>query len=199
VYVDFVHGAAGYRRRQNEGLRQPLAKAIGIKGNDRPSLLDATPGLGRDAFVLACLGCRVTMIERSPIVHALLENGLQRALRNEEVKSIIAQHLHLIAGDACDTLARCKEEERPDVVYLDPMYPHRTKSALVKKEMRMLRGIVGDDEDAPSLLHLALEHAHKRVAVKRPRLAPPLEAEISPSMSIEGKNTRYDVYITSHS
>ena len=51
-------------------------------------MLDATAGLGRDAFVLASLGCQVTLIERVPAVAALLENGIERALLNVETATI---------------------------------------------------------------------------------------------------------------
>jgi len=84
--------------------------------------------------------------------------------------------------------------ERPEVVYLDPMYPHTGKSALQKKEMRLFRRLVGDDEDVPRLLQAALGCATKRVVVKRPRTAPPV-LELKPSLAIEGKTTRFDVYL----
>ena len=75
------------------------------------------------------------------------------------------------------------------------MYPHSTKSALAKKEMRFLRQLVGDDIDAANLLALALVCAKQRVVVKRPRLAPYL-AKFKPQHSIFGKQHRLDVYFT---
>jgi len=85
------------------------------------------------------------------------------------------------------------EDQRPEVVFLDPMYPHRQKSALVKKEMRLLRQLVGDDEDASDLLVTALARARRRVVVKRPRLAPTLTGP-APGFQIIAPNTRFDVY-----
>ena len=185
IYVDFVGGTLGYRRRHGGGRKQALAKAIGLKHGATPTIIDATAGLGRDAFVLASLACHVTMLERSPVVAALLHDGLQRA------ETIIKDHLSLIHHDAQDWLS--KIEEPPDVIYLDPMYPHRKKSALVKKEMRIFREIVGEDLDSSALLEIALACPAKRVVVKRPKLATPL-ANKKPSFCIKSENTRFDVY-----
>jgi 16S rRNA (guanine1516-N2)-methyltransferase len=187
VYVDFVGGALGYRRRYGGGRKQPLAKAIGLK--DGTTVLDATAGLGRDAFILAHLGCHVQMIERSPVVAALLYNGLQRAQQDAKIGALIEERLQLIHHDAQNWLLQLSEP--PDVIYLDPMYPHRKKSALVKKEMRLFRAVVGDDLDAPALLKAALVCARRRVVVKRPKWAPSLD---EPSFCIESEKTRFDVY-----
>jgi 16S rRNA (guanine1516-N2)-methyltransferase len=192
VYVDFVGGKAGHRRRSGEGRKQPLARAAGLKHGANPSVVDATGGLGRDAFVLATLGCDVRVIERSPVIAALLDDGLTRA-RADAATAPIAARLQLIRADARDYLAVLADAERPDVIYLDPMYPHRTKSALVKKEMRVFRALIGDDEDAPALLAVALLRARKRVVVKRPRAAAVLRGPL-PGFEITSPNTRLDVY-----
>ena len=196
VYVDFIGGGLGYRRRHGGGRKQPLAKAIGLKPGARPTVLDATAGLGRDAFVLACLGCHVQMVERSPVVAALLHDGLRRAQQDAEIGPLIKERLQLIHHDAQQWLSQLPSTQRPDVIYLDPMYPHRQKSALVKKEMRLFRAVVGDDLDAPSLLKTALACARRRVVVKRPKLAPALD-DRQPTYCIKSENTRFDVYIPS--
>ena len=193
LWVDFVGGKMGHRRQFGGGRGQPLARAMGLKGGADPVILDATAGLGRDGFVLASLGARVTLLERSPVMAALLADGLARARQSEETATIAAKHLQLVNTDATQWLRQCPEKEHPDVVYLDPMYPHRSKSALVKKEMRALRAMVGDDADAPALLAAALECAKKRVVVKRPKGAPSL-AGPKPAGEIASKNTRYDLY-----
>lgn len=193
IYVDFTKGPAAHRRRFGGGRSQPLARAIGLKSGTPATVLDATAGLGRDAFVLACLGCTVYLLERSPIIAALLRDGLRRAERDPEIGFLIAERLHLIVANGRDYLRSLPEDRRPEVVYLDPMYPHRQKSALVKKEMRLLRQLVGDDEDAPELLAAALDCARRRVVVKRPRLAPTL-AGPPPGFRIVAPNTRFDVY-----
>jgi 16S rRNA (guanine1516-N2)-methyltransferase len=194
LFVDFVGGAAGYRRRRHEGSRQPLARAAGLKPGHRPEVLDATAGLGRDAFVLATLGCRLRLIERSPVIAALLADGLHRAAADPATAAIAAR-IELLTGDTIEMLAELTARNRPEVVYLDPMYPHRSKSALVKKEMRLLREVAGDDPDAPLLLATALSCAGRRVVVKRPRLAPAI-AGPPPHGVIHGKNSRYDIYLT---
>jgi len=185
IYVDFVGGSLAYRRRHGGGRKQALAKAIGLKHGATPTVVDATAGLGRDAFVLASLDCQVTMLERSPVVAALLHDGLQRA------ETIITDNLSLIHHNAQDWLS--KIENPPEVIYLDPMYPHRKKSALVKKEMRIFREIVGEDLDSSALLDAALACATRRVVVKRPKLATPL-ADKKPSFCIKTEKTRFDVY-----
>jgi 16S rRNA (guanine1516-N2)-methyltransferase len=193
IYVDFVAGALAHRRKFGGGRGQPLARALGLKGGACPTVLDATAGLGRDAFVLACLGCRVALVERSPIIAALLRDGLTRAAADAELGTLIREHLDLTLTDGRAYLAALGPARRPEVVYLDPMYPHRTRTALVKKEMRILRRLVGADEDAPGLLAAALGSARNRVVVKRPAAAPPL-AGPAPTMSIAGPHTRFDVY-----
>ena len=199
VYVDFNNGKAEHRRRFGGGRGQPLAKAIGLKSGANPTVIDATAGLGKDAFVLACLGAQVMMIERSPILAALLEDGLGRASHDPELKTIVTDRMNMVSANAIKWLTSLPTEQHPDVVYMDPMYPHRNKSALVKKEMRVLRELVGDDDDASQLLHAALGCAKRRVAVKRPKTAPVLNGTIlnnrKPSSTVESKNTRYDIYV----
>jgi len=195
VQVDFVGGALGHRLRFGGGRGQPLARAVGMKPGFNPDIWDATAGLGRDAFVLASLGSRVRLCERSPVLAALLENGLQRAALNEEVGAWIQQRMQLIVGDSAQQLAALNEEQRPEVVYLDPMYPPGKSSVLVKKEMRALQKMLGGDQDSGELLEAARQAATRRVVVKRPRRADWLAAQ-RPSTSIESKKTRYDVYVT---
>ena len=191
VRVDFVEGAVAHRRLFGGGTGQMIAKAVGVQPGVRPQVLDATAGLGRDAFVLASLGCSMTLIERQPLVAALLEDGLMRARQSAEVAPIAAQ-MRLLQGNAIELLSAWTDEA-PQVIYLDPMFPHRDKSALVKKEMRLFRPLVGDDLDAPALLAAALALASHRVVVKRPRKAPCIEGA-KPSYVLEGKSSRYDIY-----
>lgn len=192
--IDFVGGRAGHRRQFGGGKGQPLTRAVGLKGDAPLSVVDATAGLGRDAFVLACLGAQVTLLERSSVIAALLQDGLTRAAKDAEVGPIVAAQMQLIQTDAIHWLQTCAtRDERPAVVYLDPMYPHRTKSALVKKEMRFLRDFAGDNPDAPELLAAARSCATQRVVVKRPIHAEPL-AGPRPVGEVKSKNTRYDIY-----
>lgn len=191
VRVDFLEGAVAHRRQHGGGSGQLIAKAVGIQSGVRPVVLDATAGMGRDAFVLAQLGCRVTLIERQPLIGALLADGLERARLDPEVGPII-QRMDLRLGNAID-LIESWSDEAPQVIYLDPMFPHRDKSALVKKEMRVFRPLVGDDDDAAQLLQAALELATHRVVIKRPRKAPSVGGKL-PGYALEGKSCRYDIY-----
>jgi len=194
IKVDFVEGATAHRRKFGGGRGQDIAKAIGLKHGFTPHVLDATAGLGRDAFVLASLGCQVTLMERMPVVAALLYDGLERAKLNNEVGEI-AQRMQLVHASSIENMNLA---EQVDVVYLDPMYPHREKSAAVKKEMRVFQSLVGEDLDADALLAPALALAKYRVIVKRPSYAPPLNCTSpkgkKPSTSIKMKKNRFDVY-----
>lgn len=190
--VDFESGSMGYRQRAGFRRDELLARAVGIKGGNLPTILDATAGLGRDAFLLASLGCEVTLCERHPIVFALLEDGLSRARQVPALVSVL-ERMQLVAGDAAAYLESVAVLA-PDVVVLDPMFPERGKSALVKKPMRLFHGLVGKDPDADRLLALALERAQRRVVVKRPLHAPALGG-LAPSFSHKGKAIRFDVYL----
>ena len=192
VYVDFVAGALAHRRRFGGGRGQPLARAAGLRRGRSPEILDATAGLGRDAFVLASLGCHVTLCERSPVLAALLDDGLRRAASDPEVAPIAAR-MRLVFADARDHLAQLPPELRPEVVYLDPMYPAGKDTVLVKKEMQTLQRLLGPDRDSHGLLEAALATATRRVVVKRPRRAAWLGG-LRPSACIESKKTRYDIH-----
>ena len=192
VRAEFVTGKAGYRREHGGGTGQLIAKAVGLKKARQPlHVLDATAGLGQDAFVLASLGCRLTLFERSPVIHALLSDGLSRAALNEQSAPIVAR-MALQSGSSIDWLSQAGAGAA-DVIYLDPMFPHRDKSALVKKEMQVFRQVVGDDDDASQLLEAAFGGARYRVVVKRPRKAPAI-AGPEPAARVEGKSSRYDIY-----
>lgn len=191
IFVDFSSPALDYRRQRGGGRKEPLAKAVGLKANRCPTVLDATAGLGRDSFMLASMGCRVHMMERSAIVAALLKDGISRAKTIPELADIMGR----ITITESNSYQLDSLPFPPDVIYLDPMYPHRTKSALVKKEMRLVRALVGDDHDASDLLSWALSHQGFRVVVKRPKGATLLLPTPLPSFVIKSKNSRFDVYL----
>lgn len=193
VYVDFVGGRMGVRRRGGWS-RDPLVRAMGRKHAGR-RVVDATAGLGRDAFMLAVAGCRVTAVERSPVMATLLEDGLARAERDARLGPIVIERLSLVEADARTYLASLAEPDWPDVVYIDPMFPPRGKTALSKKEMRICRAVAGDDLDAAGLFEVARGVARDRVVVKRWLHARPLAGR--PSAQLEGQSIRYDVYLSS--
>lgn len=193
VTVDFLQGKSDHRRKHGGGSGQLIAKAVGLKPGIRPSVFDATAGLGQDSFVLATLGCHVLAAERSPVVYALLADGLQRArLQAQADQMDILHRITLLSADAVSWL-NAQPSVVADVIYLDPMFPAREKSSLVKKEMRYFKAIVGADADSEALLAAALLKAKYRVVVKRPRLAPCIEGTAR-TLSIDGKSSRYDIY-----
>lgn len=193
LVCDFTGGAVGRRLRAGGGRRQALPRAAGFTKGRTPVVVDATAGLGRDAFLLASLGAKVTLVERSPEIHALLQGGMARA---EEAGGAVAEtiaRMTLVLGDAKLLLPELKAE----VVLVDPMHPPRGNSALVKKEMRLLRAVVGSDPDAFDLMQAALAGASKRVVLKWPLHAAGMAGLAPPSHQIRGKTTRYDVFMTS--
>lgn len=192
VFIDFLSGKTAYRRKYGHAGGEAISKAVGIKKGNRPNVVDATAGWGRDAFVLATLGCRVHMIERSEVIAKLLEDGLHRAAQDEKIGELIKDKLSLACGESRQELGNVPFE--PEVIYLDPMFPHKDKSALVKKEMRILQEVVGQDDDADELLKLALTIATNRVIVKRPTYADFL-AKLKPNTSIKTKKHRFDIYL----
>ena len=204
ISIDFTKGTNAHRQQFGGGRGQAIAKAIGLKSGVTPEVLDVTAGLGGDAFVLATLGCKLTLIERSPIVACLLEDAIARASLNNDFQHILEQGFKLIHADANAYLREANSrninpqniEARPDVIYIDPMYPDRKKSALVKKDMQILQRLHLQDDDPAELLENAMLIANKRVVVKRPVQAEPLN-ERAISTSIKSKKTRYDVYVIS--
>jgi 16S rRNA (guanine1516-N2)-methyltransferase len=202
ISIDLLHldTTSGHGRSK----KQPIAKAIGLANRPRSSspmtVVDATAGLGEDAWLLASLGCRIIAIERNPIIAALLQDALNRAAAKEPQ---IAQRIELICADAriwLESKKRPTESPPPlppifDAVYLDPMYPAKKKSARPRKEAAMLRRLIGHDDDADQLLVAALS-VGRRIAVKRPLHAPTLGQDSGPKPVTvhKGKMVRYDIY-----
>ena len=199
IRVDFMFGSNNHRRRFGGGNGQAIAKAVGVSGRFLPRVLDLTAGLGGDGFVLASLGCRVSLVERHPLICSLLRDGINRAREEGESDPSIRDlmnRLDLIECDSLEILSDITIDQRPDVIYLDPMFPHRKKSAKVKKEMQAFQHIVGSDIDSDSLLERALEIARYRVVIKRPSVAEFL-GDKKPTYSLDGKSTRFDIFALS--
>lgn len=189
VCVDFASDAANYRLQSGGEL---IVKAVKGRSKNSLRIIDATAGLGRDSFVLAAHGFTVTAIERNTFVAALLHDGLQRAAMSSAAE--IAARMQLVQRDALTYLSELPVEQSPDVIYLDPMFAHTEKAALVKKEMRLFRQLLGDDVcDEAALLAAARRTATLRVVVKRAIKADYL-AGMQPGYSLSGKAIRFDVY-----
>ena len=194
VSVDF--GAAGMRHRRGAGHNELLGKAVGVGKKSSLAVVDATAGLGRDAFVLADLGARVALCERNPVITALLQSGLDLARQSTDPwLSQVASRMQLYARDARELAPAMLQDS--DVIYLDPMFPQRDKRAAVKKEMALFQLLLqGEPDSNEALLDWALACPVARVVVKRPPRAAPL-AGLTPSHAIKGKAVRYDVHVLS--
>lgn len=190
--VDFASPAITYRRRYGGGRGQAIARAVGLKRGSKPRVLDTTAGLGRDSFILASLGCSVTMIERHPVMAALLSDGLERGREQQEIATVI-DRMSLHVTDAANWI-RNHEDAGFDVIYIDPMFPARSKSALVKGDMQLLHKLIGVDEDIELLLSAALRSAASRVVVKRPKRSGTVTG-LTPNFVLQGKSSRFDVYL----
>ncbi|MEE4246902.1 MAG: class I SAM-dependent methyltransferase [Kangiellaceae bacterium] len=177
-----------YRLVHGGGRKEPLLKALGLKPNETATVVDATAGMGRESVLISHFGYRVIAIERQPIIHALLADALRRFDQTTDS----AGKIELIYGDSIDVIEELKDTA--DVVYMDPMFPERDKSAAVKKEMRIFKKLAGADLDDAELLNIALAKSQKRVVVKRPIKADFI-GNISPSHQITSKKHRFDVYM----
>jgi 16S rRNA (guanine1516-N2)-methyltransferase len=189
--IDFLSKRLRHRLEQATLRNELLARAIGMKPKDHPSIVDATAGLGTDSFVLATLGFHLTLLERSPELYHLLKAALERA--TAAFPETIAR-LKLIQADAAVWLSQLNHDQRPDVIYLDPMFPVRKKAASVRKNMAIMQELLGKANDHAELFNAALHCAKHRVVVKRPRLAPKI-IEHEPNFSLNGRTCRFDVYL----
>lgn len=194
--VDFLDPALLYRLKTT-GKRQGLGRALGLASHPAPFVLDATAGLGRDSLAMAALGCRVLLMERSAVIFALLEDGLARARAAADAElDRLLPNMELQQGEARDRCVAISRGEapRPDVIYLDPMFPPRNKLARVKKDIALLHTLLGSEPDVDSLLDVALAAAGRRVVLKRPAGGKG-PARRAADFTVEGKTASFDVYL----
>ena len=189
LHIDFSGPAFSYRLRRGGGQKEMLARAVGIHAGMH--VVDCTAGLGRDSFLLAHLGCNVTMIERSRIIGLLLQDAITRANHLPELEAT-CQRLSMVCGDAGTFLKHFTGNI--DAIVIDPMFPHRKKQASVKGEMQFLQRFIGKDEDADTLLVAALSTGCSRIVLKRP-IRSDVSVEPPPSFSHKGKSSRFDVFL----
>lgn len=186
--VDFLAGRQGYRLAADRARHERLVKALGRSQDGVHGVLDLTAGLARDAALMAAAGYPVSMVERQPVLHALIADALARA----QGQGAAALLTLLDNGDA---------EALPlpagpwHAVYLDPMFPARGKSAAVKQDLQWLQRLCPypDEGEERRLLEVALSLSTRKVVIKRPRRAPPLAGR-APHHVLEGKTVRFDVY-----
>ncbi len=192
VSIDFNTPQTQYRTKFGGGLKQGLAKAIGVTGKPGLAVLDMTAGLGRDAFILASLGCKVTMLEINGALAAILENALERGAQQTSIAETIS-NLKLVHIDSCEYLQKKTDIASFSVIYIDPMYPQRHKSAKVKKDLALLQRYLANTQQpgVSELLQSACGQSIKRIVLKRP-----VTAKIvgNPVGCVESKTTRFDIY-----
>lgn len=181
------------RVKQGALQRELLVKAARIKGIEHPVAIDATAGLGEDSLLLAAGGFEVTLCEADPVIAELLQDALQRALFDGRLANF-AQRMRVVQGDSKELLASL--ETPPDVVYLDPMFPGRTKSAAVKKKFQLIHHLERpcDPNEEDLLLNAAFAANPRKVVIKRPIKGAYLAGK-KPSHSISGKAVRYDCIV----
>jgi 16S rRNA (guanine1516-N2)-methyltransferase len=183
IHADFPpdHG-------RKSGGRNPLVRAFGKKLD---TIFDLTAGLGADAYRLAEAGHRVVAFERNPAVYAVLITGWRRDRATGRVPAEIAGRLEFAHVESADMLTRI--DRMNTGVYLDPMYPQPRRSrALPRRELQVLRQLLGEEEDAAEIVEAARLRA-ARVVVKRPHRAQPLVPGVS--FEISTKLVRFDVYV----
>ena len=168
-----------------------LVKASKIKGIEHPVIIDATAGMGEDSMILAAAGFEVYLFEYDPVIAALLKDALDRAMEIPELKEA-AGRMHFTEGNSIDNMS--KLEIVPDVVLLDPMFPARQKSALVKRKFQLLQKLEKPCSDENELLQAALNVKPRRIVIKRP-LKGPFLGGMKPSYSLTGKAIRYDCIV----
>ncbi|BAB13275.1 class I SAM-dependent methyltransferase [Buchnera aphidicola str. APS (Acyrthosiphon pisum)] len=191
IKVDFTSKKNHYRCHHFRRKNEVLYRVSGIKNSYFPTILDATAGLGNDAFIFSFLGCKVIMIERHPIVAALLKDGLQRGYQDKKIGHWLQTRLHLIVNDSLKMLEI--PILQPDVIYLDPMYPFHHKKSLPKKDMQFFRQLIGHNYDSKKLLEVSRKLAKNRIIVKRPYYAKPL-SEDKVNHIVTTRNHRFDIY-----
>lgn len=172
--------------------KEMLVRAARGRNPSAPGLaIDATAGLGEDSLLLAAAGYRVRMFEYNPMIFALLEDALNRA-SNDNVLSDIVSRMELVESDSIISLPGMTEDI--DIILLDPMFPRRTKSGLIKKKFQLLQQIEMPCENEEALFDAAVKASPKKIIVKRPSKGPYLCGRI-PSYSISGSVIRYDVIV----
>ena len=213
------------RLKQGRQQQELLVKAARTKGIESPWASDATAGFGEDSLLLAAAGCEVTLFEQDPVIAALLQDTMRRALEEAALHEIVMRmqlvegdsigHLRRLgeaatgsdapedaAGHACSPLAASAATgndadtalKRPDAIYLDPMFPERQKSGLVKKKFQLIHYLEAPAENEEALMQAAIAARPFKIVVKRPAKGPYL-AGLKPSYSLDGKAIRYDCYV----
>ncbi len=166
-----------------------LVKAMRLKDTPEPFVVDATAGMGEDSLLLAAAGFRVALYEYDSVIAALLADALLRAGEIPELGEAVSR-MQLFFKDSISAMDEMAE--RPDAVYLDPMFPKRQKSGLIKKKFQLLQQLEQPCDNEEELLAATIRLKPKKIVIKRPLKGPFLAGQ-KPSYSLTGKAIRYDV------
>ena len=183
-FESMLHRVTNGRLQHEMLVRAAKTNEEGLKG------IDATAGLGEDAFLLAAYGYNMTLYEQNPVVAVLLKDALRRAKRNPQLKDI-ANRMQLVEGDSVEQLANRVDEV--DLIYLDPMFPGRQKSGLINKKLQLIQKLEPPCSEETALFDAAIHANPAKIIVKRP-LKSPFLAGKNPTYELKGKAIRYDCY-----
>ena len=184
------------RLKQSNLEHEMLVKAARIKGEDPRSLqiLDATEGMGEDSLILSAAGFNVLMYEYDAIIAELLIDTIKRAMNEDALKEIVSR-MEAHSGDSIKVMSTASEaDKKVDIILLDPMFPERKKSGLIKKKFQLLQQLECPCSNEEELFAAAKAANPRKIIVKRPAKGPFL-AGAKPSYSVPGKAIRYDCYI----
>lgn len=161
--------------------------------SDKPGrkAIDATAGMGEDAFLLAAQGYEVTLFEQNPVIAVLLKDALRRAKKHPVLKDI-ASRMNLVQDNSVEGMSKLLDPV--DVIYLDPMFPARQKSSLINKKLQLIQKLEPPCSEETDLFDAAISASPSKIIVKRP-LKSEFLAGRKPSYTLNGKAIRYDCYI----
>jgi 16S rRNA (guanine1516-N2)-methyltransferase len=181
LFLDFDHEFQNFQRTKHQlSLTKDPFYRLFISKNSDP-IADATAGLLSDSLHLIFLGGKVNAYERNPFIFCLIQNALSR-VESPELKALL-DNFNLTFGQL---------RTSSPVIYFDPMFPEKKKSALPKKGMQLFQSLIGHDDDQKEEALRLKSLALKRFIIKRPTWAPELLPNVN--YSIETKLIRFDVY-----
>ena len=181
------------RRISGGRLSHEMLVKIAKTKTEHPVAIDAAAGMGEDALLLAAAGYTVYLFEQDAVIAALLSDTIERAKRNPALKEVVDRMI-LTEGDSIELMSSIPE--KPDLIYLDPMFPARSKSGLVNKKLQLIQKLEQPCAQERELLEAALSLRPKKIVVKRPLNGETLAGR-KPSYTIKGKAIRYDVIVPS--
>ena len=197
--VDFLSSEWKSRVQRTWTSKELLRDALGAKHGDSFRIIDGTAGLWSDAFLCHIWGHRITAYEQHPLL-AFMGNLAYEKFKNSEPdeNEKFGSMQGRFSSFALKELLLESQKEKIDILYLDPIYPEKKKVALNKKELRMVKKLVGhailDDPSLVNFVEACVPHVNRRIIVKRPIWSPELKRSSGSVRLVKGKTTRFDVF-----